>query len=92
MRWQWLLILMMIVLLKKARAGRLWLSLKHKLGAVAPSAELDVKIYGAEFGARIYGAKLGARVTGAELPAMSPLRWRRAKGPDSKIFPPGVYL
>ena len=48
---------------KKARAGKLWPGLKHKLGASHPDVEL---------GAKIYGAELGARVTGAELPTMSP--------------------
>ena len=75
----------------------------RKLDASHPSA----KIYGAELGAKVTDVELpamspstsassqGARRQGRwrrDVLARRQHQWRRAKGPYSEIFPPGVYL
>ena len=79
----------------------------RELGASHSGTELGVKIYGAKLDARVTGAELpamspsmsasspGARCQGRwrqDMLARRQHRWRRVKGPDSEIFPPGVYL
>ena len=78
-----------------------------ELGASHSGAELGAKIYSAKLGTRVTGAEVPAMspsMFALSLGAQRQVRWcrdvlaqrqhqwRRAKGPYSEIFPPGVYL
>ena len=78
---------------KKDRAGRLRSGLKHKLGVSHPGAKLGAKL--PAMSPSTSASSPGARRQGRrrrDVLARRQHQWRRAKGPDSKIFPPGIYL